>query len=352
MNKRTPGDATVIDMHSHFFPAMDSAWCARAETAGLPWLKQAGGGDGFIMQGSKQFRPVKEVLWDPARRVEALDLQGIDLQVICATPIMFGYALPAAIALDNAQRFNDEALNFCAHDPRRLKPLAQVPLQDIDMACGEVSRAMATGHLGVQIGNHLGLRNLDDPEILTFLTHCADVGAAVLVHPWDMMAHERMPKYMLPWLVAMPAETQLSILSLILSGAFERLPRSLRICFGHGGGSFAFLLGRVENAWRHRDIVRVDCPEPPSSYVDRFYVDSAVFDRGALSLLVDVMGEDRVILGSDHPFPLGEQDIGSLVSGHPTLSSGQKAKILGGNALTFLGLEPSEAEKMNVSVTP
>ncbi|OWR01161.1 amidohydrolase family protein [Sphingopyxis witflariensis] len=328
----------VIDMHSHFFPAMDAAYRARAEAEGLPWLREAGGGKGFIMQGAKEFRPVEDILWDPARRVEALDEQGIDLQILCATPIMFGYNRPPADALDSAQRFNDEALAFCGYAPHRMKALAQVPLQDIDMSCAEVSRAMATGHLGVQIGNHMGLRNLDDEGILTFLTHCADVGAAVLIHPWDMMARERMPKYMLPWLVAMPAETQLSILSLILSGAFERLPKNLRICFGHGGGSFAFLLGRVENAWKHRDIVRVDCPHPPSTYVDRFFVDSAVFDPRALSLLIDVMGEDRVLLGSDHPFPLGEQDIGSLVRGHDGLSGAQKAKILSGNAKAFLNL--------------
>jgi aminocarboxymuconate-semialdehyde decarboxylase len=328
----------VIDMHSHFFPLMDAAYRAWAETEGLPWLHDAGGGQGFIMQGANEFRPVEDILWDPARRVDALDAQGIDLQIICATPIMFGYSRPAAKALECAQRFNDAALTFCNYAPDRMKPLAQVPLQDIDLSCAEVSRAMEAGHLGVQIGNHMGLRNLDDAGILTFLAHCADVGAAVLIHPWDMMARERMPKYMLPWLVAMPAETQLSILSLILSGAFERLPTNLRICFGHGGGSFAFLLGRVENAWTHRDIVRVDCPHPPSSYVDRFFVDSAVFDPRALSLLIDVMGEDRVLLGSDHPFPLGEQDIGSLVQGHAGLSAAQKAKILSGNAKAFLGL--------------
>lgn len=328
----------VIDMHSHFFPAMDAAYRARAEAEGLPWIRDAGGGKGFIMQGGTEFRPVDDILWDPARRVEALDAQGIDLQILCATPIMFGYSLPATEARDLAQRFNDEAIAFCGYAPDRMKALAQVPLQDIDMACAEVSRAMKTGHLGVQIGNHMGMRNLDDEGLLTFLTHCAEVGAAVLIHPWDMMARERMPKYMLPWLVAMPAETQLSILSLILSGAFERLPRSLRICFGHGGGSFAFLLGRVENAWKYRDIVRVDCPNPPSTYVDRFFVDSAVFDTRALSLLIDVMGEDRVLLGSDHPFPLGEQDIGSLVRGHDGLSGAQKAKILSGNARAFLNL--------------
>lgn len=340
MDRLEPG-SVVIDMHSHFFPEMDAAYCERAEREGLPWLRKTGGGRGLIMQGDKEFRPVTDILWDPERRVEALDHQGIDLQVICATPIMFGYSRPAKEALADAQRFNDEALGFCRAYPDRMKPLAQVPLQDIDLACAEAERAVRNGHLGVQIGNHLGTKNLDDAGILTFLAHCAEIGAAVLIHPWDMMARERMPKYMLPWLVAMPAETQLSILSLILSGAFERLPTHLRICFGHGGGSFAFLLGRVENAWRHRDIVRVDCPRPPSHYVDRFYVDSAVFDRGALALLVDVMGEDRIVLGSDHPFPLGEQDIGSLVRTHPKLPQSTKAKILGGNASTFLGLEAS-----------
>jgi aminocarboxymuconate-semialdehyde decarboxylase len=147
-----------------------------------------------------------------------------------------------------------------------------------------------------------------------------------------------MKKYMLPWLVAMPAETQLSILSLILSGAFERLPRSLKICFAHGGGSFAFLLGRVDNAWRHRDIVREDCPQPPSSYVDRFLVDSAVFDPRALTLLVDVMGAERVLLGSDYPFPLGEQQVGRLVREHPALPIEAKQAILGANAARLLGL--------------
>ena len=338
MDDRTSSEELIIDIHSHFFPVMDDTYRSRAQTSNLPWLKVMENGAGQIMEGTREFRPVHDLLWDPARRVEALDMQGIAVQVVCATPIMFGYSLPGEAALANARLFNDEAIAFCSYAPGRLKALAQVPLQDIDMACAEASRAMEIGHLGVQIGNHLGLRNLDDPGIMTFLTHCAEIGAAVLVHPWDMMARERMPKYMLPWLVGMAAETQLSIMSLILSGAFERLPRSLRICFGHGGGSFAFLLGRADNAWKHRDIVRVDCPHPPSHYTDRFYVDSAVFDEGALSLLLEVMGEDRVMLGSDQPFPLGEQEVGSLVKHHATLDRAQKTKILSGNARSFLAL--------------
>jgi len=137
----------------------------------------------------------------------------------------------------------------------------------------------------------------------------------------------------------MPAETQLSILRLILSGAFERLPKSLKICFAHGGGSFPYLLGRVDNAWRHRDIIRKDCPNLPSSYVDRIHVDSAVFDDGALRLLVDVMGPDRVMFGTDYPFPLGEQQMGALVRGSERLSDNEKGKILGENAIAFFGLD-------------
>jgi aminocarboxymuconate-semialdehyde decarboxylase len=136
----------------------------------------------------------------------------------------------------------------------------------------------------------------------------------------------------------MPAETQLSIVSLILGGGFDRLPESLRICFAHGGGGFAFLLGRLENAWRNRDVARGVSRHPPRHYVDRFYVDSAVFDGRALRLLVEVMGEERVMLGSDYPFPLGEQRVGALIRDLPGLGADARRKLLAGNAQRFLGL--------------
>jgi aminocarboxymuconate-semialdehyde decarboxylase len=326
-----------IDMHSHFFPRIDRAEAARLCPHRAPWLHTEGR-SGQIMVGEKAFRPVDDVLWDTSHRVDYLDEQEVDVQVMCATPVMFGYEQPIERALPWAQRMNDLAIEMTAPAPTRLKVLAQVPLQDIDVACREASRAKACGHVGVQIGNHVGNLDLDHDDLVTFLTHCAREDIPVLVHPWDMMGRERMKKWMLPWLVAMPAETQLGILSLILSGAFERLPENLRICFAHGGGGFAFLLGRVDNAWRHRDIVREDCPQLPSSYVKRFFVDSAVFDPRALQLLVDVMGADRVMLGSDAPFPLGEQEIGSGVLGHAALADADKQRICAGNARDFFAI--------------
>ncbi|MES2072852.1 MAG: amidohydrolase family protein [Pseudomonadota bacterium] len=331
-------NTAVVDIHSHFFPPITQQEAAALDVEAAPWLRIQDDEQGMIMTGDKPFRPVYSALWDSARRIEEMDRSGVDIQLMCATPVMFGYRYAIQQALPWAMRMNDYAIELCAHNPQRLKALAQVPLQDIDAACREASRAQALGHVGVQIGNHLGERDLDDEGLLVFLTHCAHEGIPILVHPWDMMGGDnRMKKWMLPWLVAMPAETQLGILSLIMSGAFERLPASLKICFAHGGGSFAFLLGRVDNAWRQRDIVRENCPHPPSSYVNRFYVDSAVFDQRALALLVDVMGEDRVMLGSDYPYPLGEQDVGSLIrsSGFSDASS---QKLLSGNAKAFFQL--------------
>jgi len=327
----------TIDIHSHFFPESWPDFEARFGSSDWPSMKMLGDGEAMIMQGNREFRRITQVCWDPTRRLEDLERQGVDLQVISATPVLFSYDRPVQQALEVARFFNDAALEMCSRTNDRLKALCQVPLQDIDASCAEVSRCMRAGHTGVQIGNHVGPKNLDDPGIVTFLHHCAEIGAPVLVHPWDMMAQDRMPKYMMPWTVAMPAETQLAVSALVLSGAFDRLPKALRICFAHGGGSFAYLLGRMQNAWEHQPLCRGGAQFPPVHYLDRFYVDSAIFDQRSLKLLVDVVGEDHIMLGSDYPYPLGEEHIGELIR-NSQFSAEAKGKMLAGNAAEFFGI--------------
>jgi aminocarboxymuconate-semialdehyde decarboxylase len=321
----------VVDIHTHFFPEQ---W---PDLEHWPRIQHTSPGKATIFLGNREFRKIDSRCWDAALRIEDMDRDGIDMQVISATPVLFGYSRPAHEALEFARFFNDAALELCSHREGRLKALCQVPLQDTDLACAELSRAMRAGHLGVQVGNHVGDRNLDDAGIVTFLQHCANEGAAVLVHPWDMMAPGRMSEYMTQWTVGMPAETQLGIVSLILSGAFDRIPKNLRICFAHGGGSFPYLLGRLENAWRHHGTARGKSEFPPSHYLDRFYVDSAVFDQRALGFLVEVMGPGRVVLGSDYPFPLGEARVGELVR-NSNLPEVTKQGILDVDARRFLNL--------------
>lgn len=328
----------VIDIHNHFFPREWPDLAAKFGTPDWPWIKHTEPGKAEIMVGNKFFRHIYAACWDPEVRLEEMDRDGIDLQVMSATPVLFAYNRPAEHALECAKLFNDAALELCARGKGRMKALCQVPLQDIDASCKELTRAMKAGHLGVQIGNHVGEKNLDDSGIVTFLHHCADEGAAVLVHPWDMLAPERTPRYMMPWTVGMPAETQLGIVAMILGGAFDKLPKNLKICFAHGGGSFAFLLGRLENAWQHHPVAHGVCERTPSEYVERFLVDSAVFDARTLEFLVEKMGAERVMLGSDYPFPLGEHGIGSVIR-NTGLSNDAKSKMLGGNALRFLGIE-------------
>jgi aminocarboxymuconate-semialdehyde decarboxylase len=328
----------VIDIHNHFFPPTWPDLAARYGTPDWPWIKHTEPGKAEIMVGDRFFRSIGSACWDPQVRLEEMDRDGVDLQILSATPVLFAYDRPVEHALDCAKLFNDAALELCAQGKKRLKSLCQVPLQDIDASCRELTRCLKAGHLGVQIGNHVGEKNLDDPGIVTFLHHCADEGAAVLVHPWDMLAPSRMPKYMMPWTVGMPAETQLGMVALILSGAFDRLPEELRICFVHGGGSFAFLLGRLENAWQHHPVAHGACHLPPRQYLHRFSVDSAVFDARALDFLVETMGAERVLLGSDYPFPLGEHRVGNLIRASQ-LTPHAKTRLLGENAVQFLRME-------------
>jgi aminocarboxymuconate-semialdehyde decarboxylase len=331
----------VIDIHNHFFPRTWPDLAARFGTPNWPWIKHTEPGKADIMVGDKFFRHIYSACWDADVRLGEMDRDGVDTQIISATPVLFAYERPVEHALECARLFNDAALELCAQGKGRLKSLCQVPLQDIDASCQELSRCMRAGHVGVQIGNHVGEKNLDDPGIVTFLHHCSDEGAAVLVHPWDMLGQARMPKYMMPWTVGMPAETQLGIVAMILGGAFDKLPANLRICFAHGGGSFAFLLGRLENAWQHHPVAHGVCELPPSQYLNRFSVDSAVFDDRALQFLVGTMGADRVMLGSDYPFPLGEHPVGGGIR-TSKFSREDKARMLGGNAIEFFALKKSE----------
>lgn len=199
----------VIDIHNHFFPSSWPDLAARYGTPNWPWIKHTEPGKADIMVGDRFFRHIYSACWDPEVRLREMDRDGVDLQVMSATPILFAYDQPIEHARDCAEMFNDAALELCSRGQDRLKSFCQVPLQDVDASCKELSRCMRAGHLGVQIGNHVGSKNLDDAGIVTFLHHCAAEGAAVLVHPWEMLGQERMPKYMMPWTVGMPAETQL-----------------------------------------------------------------------------------------------------------------------------------------------
>jgi aminocarboxymuconate-semialdehyde decarboxylase len=327
------GVAGAIDVHSHYVP---KGWPDLGP--GAPTLRIETERDAVIMLNGAEFRRIKSDCWDAAVRLADMDADGVHAQVVSPTPVFFCYAAGLAQAVKIARIMNDLALEICAPAPGRLLPMCQVPLQDPDAACAELDRCLAAGHVGVEIGNHVGDLDLDAAGVVTFLQHAAASGAPVFVHPWDMPGSPRLNRWMAQWLTGMPAETHLSILAMVLGGVFDQVDESLRICFAHGGGSYPFWLGRMENAWhKRRDVIGVNS-RPPSHYAGRFYVDSVVFDERALRLLVDTVGEDRVLVGSDYPYPLGERPAGGTVRTAGFLSPEVRDKILIHNGFGFLGL--------------
>ncbi len=326
-----------VDIHTHLIPEH------------LPPYARLFGYDGFVhlehhapcrakmMVGDKFFREIESNCWDPRQRLHECDAHGVDVQVLSTIPVLFCYWAKPEHGYDVARFLNDHLAAAVATDPARFIGLGTVPLQAPDLAIRELERCMGElGLAGVEIGSHVNDWNLSDPALFPFFEACERLGAAVFVHPWDMMGADRMGKYWLPWLVGMPAESSLAICSLIFGGVLERLPR-LRVAIAHGGGSFPGTLGRIEHGFHCRpDLVAVDNPVNPRDYLGRFWVDSLVHDADTLRFIVDLFGRERVALGSDYPFPLGEDVPGTLIRSMP-FDSETKEWLLHKSALAWLG---------------
>jgi aminocarboxymuconate-semialdehyde decarboxylase len=291
----------------------------------------------MLREDGTVFREIASNCWDAAERLRDCDAADVGVQVLSTIPVLFAYQTPPQRGADLARLLNDHIADLCRQHPRRFIGLGTLPLQEPDLALRELERCSAElGLAGVEIGSHVNDWNLSDPALFPVFARASELGAAVFVHPWDMMGQAKMQKYWLPWLVGMPAEVSLAICSLIFSGVLERVPR-LRIAFAHGGGAFPGTLGRIEQGFRARpDLVAVDNPHPPSAYLDRIYVDSLVHDARALRLLLETFGPRRIALGSDYPFPLGEERPGALIDSLDPPPE-VRERLRSGTALEWLG---------------
>jgi aminocarboxymuconate-semialdehyde decarboxylase len=227
---------------------------------------------------------------------------------------LFAYWAQPTDGLTIARFLNDHIADIAARLPKHYVGLGTVPLQDVDLAIKELERCKSIGMKGIQIGSNVNQKNLSESIFEPFWQAVESLDMAVLVHPWEMMGQEDMKKYWLPWLVGMPAETTRAICSLIFSGVMERYP-GIRFNFAHAGGSFLPTIGRIEHGFNCRpDLVAIDNPINPREYIGKFWVDSATHDPMLFKYILDLQGADRVTLGTDYPFPLGDLEVGKFIT--------------------------------------
>ena len=330
-----------IDVHTHILPREIPRWKDKFGYGGfisLDHYKPCCAS--MLRDDGTAFRDVEDNCWDPKKRIEECDAAGVNVQVLSTVPVMFNYWTKPHDGAEIARFLNDHIADIVTEFPLRFVGLGTVPLQDTKLAVKELERCKAIGLAGVQIGTNINQLNLGEPQFFEFFNACEKLGMAVFVHPWDMMGEKDIQKYWLPWLVGMPAEVSRSICSLIFSGTLERLP-NLRICFAHGGGSFPATLGRIEHGFNVRpDLCAVDNPHSPRKYLSKIYFDSLVHEPAMLDYLIELVGANQVMLGSDYPFPLGELEPGKLIEAMP-YDERKRQTLLHAAALDWLGLVKS-----------
>ena len=327
-----------IDIHTHIMPEHLPRWSQEFGYGGFIHLEHHKPCCARMMKDDEFFREVQSNCWDPEARLLDCGQHGVSIQVLSTIPVLFSYWAKPEHGNDVARFLNDHIAEVVARYPTRFEGLGTLPMQDTALAVRELERCHALGLRGVEIGSNINDLNLHEPQFFDIYETAERLGMAIFVHPWNMMGAAQMNKYWLPWLVGMPAETARAICSMIFGGVFERF-KNLKVAFAHGGGSFPATVGRVEHGYLSRpDLTAIDNDVNPRDYLGRFWVDSLIHDAHFLHFVVDLLGEDKVMLGSDYPFPLGEHSPGELIS-HLSIPQAVKDKLNYKNAMDWLGME-------------
>lgn len=328
-------------MHTHIMPREMPDFARKFGYGDFIMLDHVAPGEANMMQGKRFFRKIKENCWNPEIRISEYEEYNTQVQVVCTIPVLFSYWARPKDGAEVARFLNDDLAESIAPYKKNYIGLGTLPMQDTDLSIKELERCKELGFPGVQIGSNINDKNLSEPEFYPIFEACQDLGMAVFVHPWNMMGMDQMRKYWLPWLVGMPAETSRAITSMIFAGIFEKLP-DLRVCFAHAGGSFIPTIGRIEHGFNCRpDLVAIDNDVNPKEYLGKFWIDCITHDADTLEFILKKMGSNRVCLGSDYPFPLGDLEIGKFIE-EMNLPPETVEDIFCNSSLEWLGLDAND----------
>lgn len=324
-----------IDLHSHFFP-LDALQNPGKFRERAPKLVIEQGKLSVTSQIGMR-AGLGAGAYDAVARIEALDEMRIDMQAISPSPILLFYWEEPAVAAHFSRKQNEAIHAVVENHPDRFVGFGSVPLQSIADSIAIAQEAKALGLKGLEIGNSVGERPLDDPLFEPFFEAAQALDLLLFVHPLEGGVDADDPLAgILGNVLQFTFRTTLMVERMILKGMFEKYP-SLRLCLSHGGGFIAFNIWRLDHSYGLRADLRKNLPRKPSDYLRNLYFDSIVHSVAALQYLVGIVGPDRVVIGTDYPMAMGDFQSVEKV-GQLGISEESRKQILGGNAARALNL--------------
>lgn len=323
----------IIDVHAHFVPAglLDALPEGQRE---FPSVRIKRGDDGvrLAFAGGSPTRPVSPKLSDAGQRVKWMSDQGIDRQVVGGWLDMFGYELPAAEGAEWCRFLNRHMLSATAAI-NGFAPLACVPLQNGRLAARILDESMDAGFHGAMIGTQpRGAGGaLDDPDLDPFWEVASARQATIFIHPMFACGDDRLEEYDLVNAVGRVTDSTIAVARLLFSGHLTRFP-GMNVVLSHGGAALPFILGRL----KRNHALHPETADPEHGFRKLFF-DTVLFEPAALRFLCSVAGPDKVMLGSDQPFPIGDPSPLEVVRS-ANLGADDERKILGDTAARLFAL--------------
>jgi len=325
-----------IDLHSHVIPrriidaiaADPKTFSARIEGAGTQRR---------IVHDQGYAYPLFPEFFDPEQKLESMDRKGLDVSVISPAPPMFYYWADADLALKVAGLVNDGVADMVAGHPRRLRGMASVPMQHPDAAVAELERVVREyGFKAIEIGTSIEGAQLAEERFRPVLRRAAELGVFVFAHPYYVGSKTGLDCYYLTNLIGNPLDTAVSVANLMFSGVMDELPE-LKILLAHGGGFAPYQIGRLVHGHKVRSETHAHTRSDPKALLGRFYFDSLVFDPQALRYLIDLVGAERIAIGTDSPFDMADEHPMATLDAVPGITPHEHHEICCGTALRLLG---------------
>ncbi len=329
----------TVDVHSHCIPRAYVEAVRKQPDRMASHIEKNADGVEFDVQDNGRAIRLGRLHEDMERQLADMTAAGIDVMAKSLLPPVFHYFAPVEAGVRIARVVNEAIAEEAAAHPERIVGMAMVPLQGVAESITELDRCVSEYKFpAVIIGTNVQGKNLDEPEFFPFFERARDLGLLIFVHPEDVVAQERLKRYYLTNFIGNPLETTITVASLIFGGVLERLPE-LKICFAHGGGYTVFGRHRwIHGQGERKEAQAVIGQKPFEEYFKLLHFDTLVHDAASMRYLIESIGPDRALLGTDYPADMGNWQQVPLIRGFEWLSQADKDKVLGGNAARLMGL--------------